>query len=158
MAPDPFFYFMEQLRVRIKRLRPAKGGQLPCYMTDHAAGMDLCADLEKELLLGPGERALVPTGITVELPDGFEAQIRPRSGLALRHGVTLVNAPGTIDPDYRGEIGVILINHGDEPFIIRDGERIAQMVFAPFARARLEEAEELSGSARGEGGFGHTGR
>lgn len=127
-------------------------------MTPHAAGMDLYAELHADLILLPGMRALVPTGIAVALPAGYEAQIRPRSGLALRHGITLVNAPGTIDPDYRGEIGVIVINHGSEPFTIRKGERIAQMVFAPFVRALLEEVDELEETSRGDGGFGHTGR
>ncbi len=127
-------------------------------MTLHAAGMDLYAELDAELILLPGMRALVPTGIAIALPEGYEAQIRPRSGLALKHGIALVNAPGTIDPDYRGEIGVIVINHGSEPFTIKNGERIAQMVFAPFSRALLEEVDELEGTARGEGGFGHTGR
>jgi dUTP pyrophosphatase len=126
-------------------------------MTLHAAGMDLYAELDEELVLKPGMRALVPTGIAIALPDGYEAQIRPRSGLALKHGIALVNAPGTIDPDYRGEIGVIMINHGNDPFTIKSGERIAQMVFAPFRRGHLEEVEELAGTARGEGGFGHTG-
>lgn len=106
----------------------------------------------------PGERHLIPTGIAIALPDGYEAQIRPRSGLALRHGIALVNSPGTIDPDYRGEIGIIIINHGAEPFVIKAGERIAQMVFASFARAELDEVDELDGTERGEGGFGHTGR
>lgn len=148
---------MERCVVKVRRVR---GGDqnLPCYMTVHAAGMDLCADLVDDLVLNPGERKLVPTGLAIALPDGFEAQIRPRSGLALKHGVALVNSPGTIDPDYRGEIGVILINHGSEPFVVRRGERIAQMVFAPFARADLVEVDELDETARGEGGFGHTGR
>ncbi|ABB31825.1 deoxyuridine 5'-triphosphate nucleotidohydrolase Dut [Geobacter metallireducens RCH3] len=148
---------MERCVVKVRRVR---GGDqnLPCYMTVHAAGMDLCADLVDDLVLNPGERKLVPTGLAIALPDGFEAQIRPRSGLALKHGIALVNSPGTIDPDYRGEIGVILINHGSEPFVVRRGERIAQMVFAPFARAELVEVDELDETARGEGGFGHTGR
>ena len=126
-------------------------------MTLHAAGMDLYAELDEELTLLSGMRALVPTGIAIALPEGYEAQIRPRSGLALKHGIALVNAPGTIDPDYRGEIGVIVINHGNVPFTIKNGERIAQMVFAPFSRALLEEVDELDGTARGNGGFGHTG-
>jgi len=130
---------------------------LPRYMTSHAAGMDLLADLEEPVTLLPGERALIPTGIALALPDGCEAQIRPRSGLALKHGVTLVNTPGTIDPDYRGEIGVILINHGADPFTVHPGDRIAQMIFARFERADLVEVEELEETARGEGGFGHTG-
>lgn len=106
----------------------------------------------------PGERALVPTGICLELPPGYEAQVRPRSGLALRHGIALVNAPGTIDADYRGEVGVILINHGSEPFTIVSGERIAQLVFARYHKASLVESDELAASERGSGGFGHTGR
>ena len=131
---------------------------MPQYMTLHAAGMDLSACLIEDLVLKPGARALVPTGIAIELPEGYEAQIRPRSGLALKHGVTLVNSPGTIDADYRGEIGVIIINHGEEPFIIKNQERIAQMVFAPFIRAIFEETAELGDTQRGVGGFGHTGR
>jgi dUTP diphosphatase len=149
---------MDQCVVRIKRLRPANANPLPGYMTPHAAGMDLSAELADDLVLSPGARALIPTGIAIELPDGYEAQVRPRSGLALKHGISLVNSPGTIDTDYRGEIGVILINHGTEPFIIRSGERIAQLVFAPFARASLEEVDELGETKRGDGGFGHTGR
>ncbi len=149
---------MGNTRISIKRLRHGSDNGLPCYMTPHAAGMDLFAELDEELVLTPGMRALVPTGIAIALPDGYEAQIRPRSGLALKHGVTLVNSPGTIDPDYRGEIGVIVINHGSEPFVIRNGERIAQMVIASFARLPLEEVEELDRTERGEGGFGHTGR
>jgi len=149
---------MELCIVKVRRVRRAEGQNLPSYMTSHAAGMDLCADLDDDLVLEPGERKLVPTGLAISLPDGFEAQVRPRSGLALRHGIALVNSPGTIDPDYRGEIGVILINHGSETFVVKRGERIAQMVFAPFARAELVEVDELDGTARGEGGFGHTGR
>lgn len=125
-------------------------------MTAHSAGMDLYADLSHDTLLSPGERAMIPTGIAIELPDGYEAQIRPRSGLAIRHGITLVNSPGTIDPDYRGEIAVIVINHGSEPFIIKSGDRIAQMVFTRFVRVELVEVPELNKTARGEGGFGHT--
>ena len=148
---------MRKVSVRIRRLR---GGSqpLPCYMTASAAGMDLCADLTDDILLEPGMRTLVPTGIAVAMPDGYEAQIRPRSGLALKHGVTLVNAPGTIDADYRGEIGIIMINHGAEPFLIRNGERIAQMVVAPVLQAELVEVDELDDTVRGAGGFGHTGR
>jgi dUTP pyrophosphatase len=149
---------MNSINVKIKRVRPEKGHTLPRYMTAHAAGMDLCADLDQEVVLEPGERTLVPTGIAIELPEGYEAQIRPRSGLALKHGISLVNAPGTIDADYRGEIGVIVINHGTEPFVIGHNERIAQMVFAPFSRAVFEEVAELGETERGAGGFGHTGR
>ena len=120
------------LAVKIKRVRPGNATPLPGYMTDHSAGMDLYADLPEDTLLMPGERMLIRTGIAIELPDGLEAQIRPRSGLSLRHGITLVNSPGTIDPDYRGEIGVIVINLGADAFLVRQGERIAQMVFTRF--------------------------
>ena len=149
---------MVQCIGKVKRVRPDSANPLPEYMTSHSAGMDLYAELPQELNLAPGERALVPTGIAIELPDGYEAQVRPRSGLALRHGISLVNSPGTIDTDYRGEIGIIVINHGSEPFTVRSGERIAQLVFAPFARAVLVEAADLGETKRGEGGFGHTGR
>ena len=144
-------------QVKLRRVRPS-ANPLPCYATTHSAGMDLLADVPEPVTLQPGERRLVPTGIAVALPDGCEAQIRPRSGLALKHGVSLVNTPGTIDPDYRGEIGVILINHGDAPFTVLPGDRIAQMVLARFDRAELVEVEGLEETARGEGGFGHTGR
>jgi dUTP pyrophosphatase len=127
-------------------------------MTPHAAGLDLFASLEKEVTLAPGERLLVPTGIAIALPAGYEAQVRPRSGLALKHGVTLLNTPGTVDADYRGEIGVIMINMGAGPFVIKDGDRIAQLVIHQVIHAELEEVEELPESTRGEGGFGHTGQ
>ena len=131
---------------------------LPAYETEHAAGMDLRAAVTSPVTLAPGERASVPTGIRLALPANVEAQIRPRSGLALRHGISMVNAPGTIDPDYRGEVRVILINHGHEPFTIERGERIAQMVFAPFVRGVWKPVNSLDDTARGDGGFGHTGR
>jgi dUTP pyrophosphatase len=127
-------------------------------MTSHSAGMDLYAELAEDLVLSPGARMLVPTGIAIALPDGYEAQIRPRSGLALKYGITMLNSPGTIDADYRGEIGVILINHGDAPFVVSDGERIAQMVVAPVVQSKLVEVDELDETTRGSGGFGHTGR
>jgi dUTP pyrophosphatase len=149
---------MLQCNVKVKRVRQESLIPLPEYMTLHSAGMDLYADMEHDLVLNPGTRALVPSGIAIELPDGFEAQIRPRSGLALKHGIALVNSPGTIDADYRGEIGIILINHGDETFIVRKGERVAQIVFATFVRATLLEVSELGTTDRGAGGFGHTGR
>src|SRR5512136_1086572 len=148
---------MNNLVVKVMRLRGEGSNPLPCYMTSHAAGMDLFADLEDDLTIYPGQRALVPTGIAVAIPEGFEAQIRPRSGLALKHGISLVNSPGTIDPDYRGEIGIIVINHGNAPFAVKRGERIAQMVIARFARASFELVGQLDETARGAGGFGHTG-
>lgn len=131
---------------------------LPSYATAHSAGMDLRADLESSITLLPGQRALVKTGLFLELPEGTEAQVRPRSGLALKFGVTVLNAPGTIDADYRGEVGVILINHGQEPFEVKDGERIAQLVIARYERVVLKEVADLEVSARGAGGFGHTGK
>lgn len=131
---------------------------LPSYATTHSAGMDLRANLEASISLVPGERALVKTGLFLELPEGTEAQVRPRSGLAFKHGVTVLNAPGTIDADYRGEVGVILINHGQEPFEVKDGERIAQLVIARYERVTFTEVADLSVSERGAGGFGHTGR
>ena len=143
--------------VRIKRVRGG-AAPLPHYMTSHAAGMDLSAELAADVILRPGERVLVPTGIAIALPEGYEAQVRPRSGLALKYGIALVNSPGTIDADYRGEIGVIVINHGREPFTIKNGERIAQLVVAPVSRALLVEVDDLDETHRGDGGFGHTGR
>jgi len=147
-----------QITVAIKRIRPESDLTLPCYMTSHSAGMDLYADLSADALLQPGSRLLVPTGIAIALPEGYEAQIRPRSGLALKHGISLVNSPGTIDADYRGEIGVILINHGEVPFLLKRGERIAQMVVAQFSRVVWAEMGALEATQRGAGGFGHTGR
>ena len=148
------------IRIDICQLPHGEGLALPEYQTPHAAGLDLLAAVPETapLVLAPGQRALVPTGLTIALPQGYEAQIRPRSGLAARHGVTVLNAPGTIDADYRGEIGVLLINHGDAPFPIRRGERIAQMVIASVVRAELVPAAALSATDRGSGGFGSTGR
>ncbi|MBN2810172.1 MAG: dUTP diphosphatase [Deltaproteobacteria bacterium] len=143
------------MKVKIIRCRPQ--ARLPQYMTEQAAGMDLYARIDAALVLAPGQRLLVPTGIAIALPPGYEAQVRPRSGLALKHGVTLLNAPGTIDADYRGEIAVIVINHGAKEFIINDGERIAQMIIAPVAHCCWMPAAELESSERGAGGFGHTG-
>jgi len=133
---------------------------LPAYETEHAAGMDLRAALPADapLELAPGARALVPTGLRIALPPGYEAQVRPRSGLAIKHGISMVNTPGTIDADYRGELKVILINHGHETFTIGRGERIAQLVIAPVTRAQWIEVNDLPPTERGEGGFGHTGR
>lgn len=131
---------------------------LPAYETAHAAGMDLRASLEAPLTIEPGRRALVPTGLYVEIPEGHEAQVRPRSGLAIKHGITVLNSPGTIDADYRGEINVILINLGDQPFEIRHGDRIAQMIVAKHERVNWELTDELNSTERGKGGFGHTGK
>jgi len=148
---------MEQVEIQIKRVRSTKDAvPLPAYMTEGSAGMDLAADLEKDLVLAPLERALIPTGIAVALPLGFEAQIRPRSGLALREGFTLLNSPGTIDCDYRGEIRLIAINLGREPVVIRRGQRVGQMVVQRTCRAKWQEVEELAPSKRQDGGFGHT--
>jgi len=146
--------------LRILRLPHAEGLALPAYETIGSAGMDLRAAVpaDQPLTLAPGARALVPTGLKIALEPGWEAQVRPRSGLALKHGVTCLNAPGTIDSDYRGEVGVILINHGAEPFVIARGERIAQMVIAAHAQAVIAEVESLDETARGAGGFGSTGR
>ena len=149
---------MPRVSLQIRRTNPNSTNPLPCYMTPHAAGMDLYADLDQVIMLLPGARLLVPTGIAIALPDGYEAQIRPRSGLALKHGITMLNSPGTIDSDYRGEIGVIVINHGTEPFAITPGERIAQMVVAPVVRVDMVEVDMLDETRRGAGGFGHTGR
>jgi len=130
---------------------------LPEYGTAHSAGMDIRANLETEVVLLPGERKLIPTGLFIALPAGYEAQMRPRSGLALKNGISLVNTPGTIDADYRGEIGIILINFSSEPFTIRDGDRICQMVIKKYETISWEECESLDETARGHGGFGHTG-
>lgn len=146
------------VRVRIRRLPGAEDLELPARATPQAAGLDLCAGITEELELLPGARALVPTGVALALPEGCEAQVRPRSGLALRHGLTLLNAPGTIDSDYRGEIAVLVVNLGTEPVRLRRGERIAQLVVQRLPRVRLEEVDELPESGRGAGGFGHTGR
>ena len=130
---------------------------LPQYATVHSAGLDLRANLEQSQVLKPLERVLVPTGLFIELPEGYEAQVRPRSGLAAKHGISIVNTPGTIDPDYRGEIKVILVNLSDVPFTLEPGERIAQMIIARFEHISWNEVETLSETVRGEGGFGHTG-
>ncbi|MBX3489862.1 MAG: dUTP diphosphatase [Parvibaculum sp.] len=145
--------------VRVQRLAHAEGLPLPRYETAGAAGMDLIAALPEDqpLTLAPGARALVPTGLAIALPQGFEAQVRPRSGLAAKNGVTVLNSPGTVDCDYRGEVKVILINHGAEPFLIERGSRIAQMVVAPVTQAQLHVVETLDETARGQGGFGSTG-
>ncbi|MBN9580849.1 MAG: dUTP diphosphatase [Afipia sp.] len=146
--------------VELQRLPHAEGLALPAYQTAHAAGLDLLAAVPEDqpMTLAAGQHALVPTGLMIALPPGYEAQVRPRSGLALKHGVTVLNAPGTVDADYRGEVAVLLINHGAEPFTIRRGERIAQMVVAPVTAANLVEVATLSATERGGGGFGSTGR
>ena len=131
---------------------------LPQYATALSAGLDLRANLEEDITLQPMERRLVPTGLSIALPEGYEAQVRPRSGLALKHGITLLNTPGTIDADYRGEIGVIMVNLSDTPFNIADGDRIAQLVIARYEQAEWEAVEALDSAERGDGGFGHTGK
>ncbi len=148
---------MSALRVQVKRLPNYGGLDLPTYATAHSAGMDLLAANDGSRSLSPGERGMVSTGIAISLPPGFEAQIRPRSGLALKHGVTVLNSPGTIDDDYRGEIAVILINHGTETFMVERGMRIAQMVIGPVKQTVWDEVSVLSESERGDGGFGSTG-
>jgi len=148
---------MEQVKIYIKRLKKNHPISLPQYMTEGSSGMDLFASLEEEVILVPGERKLIPTGISVAIPEGFEGQIRPRSGLAIQKGIGLVNGPGTIDSDYRGEMGILLINFGNDPFTIHNGERIAQMVISRVFRSILVEVDDLPPTQRQEGGFGHTG-
>ena len=145
------------MKVAIQRLAHAQDLPLPAYATPGAAGLDLLAAVDREILLEPGRRAAIPTGISIALPDGFEAQVRPRSGLALRHGVTVLNAPGTIDSDYRGEVAAILINLGAEPFSVARGMKIAQLVIAEHARIEWNETASLETTSRGAGGFGSTG-
>lgn len=148
------------VKVEIRQLPHGEGLALPAYQSADSAGLDLLAALPEEapLVLAPGKHAMVPTGLAIALPPGFEAQVRPRSGLAAKHGVTVLNSPGTIDADYRGEISVILINHGEAPFAIRRGERIAQMVIAPVVQAQLVPVTSLAATGLGSGGFGSTGR
>jgi dUTP pyrophosphatase len=147
----------DHVTLRVKRLDGNKDMALPSYETDGASGLDLRAAVDGELTLHPGEISLVPTGLAISLPLGYEAQIRPRSGLALKHGVGMVNTPGTIDSDYRGEIGLVLINWGKSPFVIKRGDRIAQMVVTRVSRAQVLEVDRLETTERGEGGFGHSG-
>ncbi len=149
-----------EIVVEVLRLAHGEGLELPSYQTVHAAGLDLRAAVPENapVTLAPGARALIPSGLSIALPPGFEAQVRPRSGLALKHGVTVLNSPGTIDADYRGEVGVLLVNLGRESFVINRGERIAQMVIAPVTMARLNVVTALSSTDRGAGGFGSTGR
>jgi dUTP pyrophosphatase len=148
------------VKVDICHLPHGEGLALPAYQSAHAAGLDLVAAVPEDapMTLGPGKYAMVPTGLTIALPPGYEAQVRPRSGLAAKHGITVLNSPGTVDADYRGEICVLLINHGDAPFAIRRGERIAQMVIASVTQVELVAVAELSATERGSGGFGSTGR
>ena len=148
---------MNDLPIEIRRLPHAADLPLPAYATALAAGLDLCAAVERDVVLAPGDRAAVPTGYVIALPEGYEAQVRPRSGLALKHGITLPNSPGTIDADYRGEVQVILANLGDAPVTVERGMRIAQMVVAPVSRAAWRETDALPDSTRGAGGFGSTG-
>jgi dUTP pyrophosphatase len=145
--------------LRVKRLAHGEGLPLPAYQSAHAAGLDIVAAVPQDapVTLEPGARALIPTGFALELPVGYEAQVRPRSGLAIKHGVTLLNSPGTIDADYRGELMVIVINHGSEPFPVRRGDRIAQLVVAPVAAVEVTEVAALGGTVRGQSGFGSTG-
>ena len=150
---------MTAIVVRLLRLPHGEGLPLPTYHSEHAAGLDVVAGVPENapVALAPGARALIPTGFAIELPPGFEAQLRPRSGLALKSGVTVLNSPGTIDADYRGEVKVLLVNLGAESFVVRRGERIAQLVVARVEHVRIEPVSELGGTSRGEGGFGSTG-
>ncbi len=143
------------MKLRVKRT--CEAARLPRYMSSSAAGLDLSACLEAPLTLDPGARSLVPTGLCIQLPSGHEGQVRPRSGLAVKHGITLLNTPGTIDEDYRGEVRVLMVNLGAEPFVVEPGMRIAQLVVAPVTQVEVEEAQELDQSTRGAGGFGSTG-
>ena len=147
----------DHLVVHITQLPNAAGLPLPHYQTEHAAGVDLYAAVVAETVIGAGKWSLIPTGIALAIPEGYEGQVRPRSGLALKHGIGMLNGPGTIDADYRGEIGIILFNFSNEPFTVRRGDRIAQLVFAKLEKAKFESVASLSGTARGDGGFGHTG-
>jgi len=143
--------------VAVVRLPQGEGLPLPAYMSHGAAGADVVAAVERDLVLAPGERAVVPIGFALEVPPGYEVQIRPRSGLAAKHGVTCLNSPGTIDSDYRGPVGVVLVNLGREPFVVRRGDRIAQLIVAPVVQAAFREVDALAASTRGQGGFGSTG-
>lgn len=148
---------MKTVKISIKRSPGTEDLALPAYQSEGAAGLDLCADVPEDVTLRPGEIRLVPTGISVMIPHGYEAQVRPRSGLALKHGISLVNTPGTIDSDYRGVVGLILINLGKENFVIKRGMRLAQMVLQEVVRAQIEVVSDLQETARSVGGFGHTG-
>jgi len=149
---------MSNPTVQIQRLPHGEGLDLPFYATTHAAGADIRAAVDTDVVIEPGCHALIPTGFAMALPDNYEAQVRPRSGLALKHGVTVLNSPGTIDADYRGEVGVILINHGNQPFVVSRGDRIAQLIVSPFVQADFRQAATLSETERGAGGFGSSGK
>ena len=143
--------------IRVTRVKKNKNLPLPEYRSEGSSGMDIRAELEESVVLNPGEIKLIPTGLAISIPEGYEAQIRPRSGLALHHGIGMVNSPGTIDSDYRGEIGIIMINWGVEPFTVNNGDRIAQIVFTRVIRVNIVEVMNLDETPRGQGGFGHTG-
>lgn len=147
---------MEEIIIPIKIVSDSEDITFPRYMTEYSAGMDIFAAVEADETILPGQRKMIPTGIAIALPVGYEAEIRPRSGLAVKNGVTLVNSPGTIDADYRGEVGIIMINHGNQPFVIRRGDRIAQMVVHRVCRVSWQECQQLDRTVRGNGGFGHT--
>jgi len=149
---------LKRVRILLKKKKGCEDIPVPKYATSGSSGMDLCADVEEGVILEPGDIRLISTGIYLDIPEGYEAEIRPRSGLALKHGIGLVNSPGTIDSDYRGLVSLILINHGKESFKIRRGERVAQMVIKEVVRAEIDLKESLSGTARASGGFGHTGK
>lgn len=149
-------FIMQKIPIKVKKLHP--DSRIPEYMTELAAGMDICAFLDAAVTIEPGQRCLVPTGLAFAIPAGYEVQVRPRSGLAIKHGIALVNSPGTIDADYRGEISIILINHGSESFTIHSGDRIAQIVVASVCQAELILVGDISETLRGSGGFGHTGK
>ncbi len=154
---SPFNMVSGMLKPKVQVTKLSPTAVVPKYMTELAAGMDICAHLGNTMVVSPGQRVLVPTGLAFAIPPGYEIQVRPRSGLAIKHGIALVNSPGTIDADYRGEVGIIMINHGEANFTINSGDRIAQLVVAPVCRAELLEVAELDETVRGAGGFGHTG-
>lgn len=150
-------FFFLSVKIFYKKFDTTKDAIIPVYMTEHSAGMDLCSSSKEKIVINPSETYLVPTNLVIELPEGFEAQIRPRSGLALKHKITVLNSPGTIDSDYRGEVKVLLINHGKEPFEINFGDRIAQMIISKYEKVELVFSDKLSDTSRGEGGYGSTG-
>ena len=148
---------VEEIKISIKRLPGHEDIPFPRYMTEKSAGMDIFAAVAQEEVIGPGERRMIPTGVMIAVPEGYEAQIRPRSGLAVKNGITLINSPGTIDADYRGEVNLLLVNHGSRPYIVKRGERIAQMVVQRVCRVLWDPCNTLDPTSRGSGGFGHTG-